>query len=394
MMQVKQRDIRRALIVLGRCAEKRATIPIMSAVKATANGALTLEASDLDMVMQVHVPWGGATPKRESAFLIEDFRFVGQAIGAAGGDMVDIEQSDTGMTFAAGAMALAQESACDVADFPTDTITPTESWLKATLSPAHLALIERLKPAISTEETRYYLNGVFLHRTGDWTWRAAATDGHKLIYADLVLPDATGAAADVILPRKAINLAVELLKGSCDGVALTIGAVPPRNQEDSTAPERRGAPRVLMEGVHAGLALQLATKVIDGTYPDYARVIPREDGIAHRALTRVSTLRQGLNAVALAFSRTPCIRMSFEADAIVLEAASAPKGLSLTYRVAAQHDMPANFAIGFNGQYLLAMLASLRGEDVVIGLNDAAGPVALRDPAEAGFGAILMPVRL
>src|SRR3546814_9350166 len=104
--------------------------------------------------------------------------------------------------------------------------------------------------AVSTEETRYYLNGVYLHHVQDWTWRAVATDGHRLMIADLALPDATGVLPTIegakawgdgiIIPRKAIRLAVAAL-GKCeDGVSFQAGGVPARNSIEGTAPARSG----------------------------------------------------------------------------------------------------------------------------------------------------------
>ena len=395
MIDVNARQFRDAVKMVGRCVERRNTIPILDSIKVAVNSKMEITGTDLDLTMQVALPCEPTAgyKRREGTFLIENFRYVNRAVSAAGGDTATFALGDSQYRVVAGDLSLAMKNQCAVQDWPVDQSAVMVSAWEASLSADQLAQIGRVSAAISTEETRYYLNGVYFHHLSEWTWRAVATDGHRLMYVDLQLPDAMGKTDGVIIPRKALRVALETLKASKDGVALAIGDGRIVNREETTAPKPSALSRIRLTGAVGGLGIQLSTKTIDGTYPDYRRVIPHECPI--RVLMPVQKLRQAIHAVSGAFGKTPAIKLTLVRDGIEVRAAHAPEGGEAMFRCAAQHSGASdNFWIGFNGQYLLDCLNALRGTDVALGLTDSAGPAVIRDPADTVFGAVLMPMRV
>ncbi len=390
MITVENHAFQKALGMLGRCVDRGSTIPILGSVKAVVNGRLDLSATDLDMALHVGLPLGGeAAP---GAFLIDNFRRTAKACGAAGGETVTLEPGETGVAVKAGSLTMCSGEKLRVDDFPGDQTDVVDPWMTVTLSPDHLAKIARICPAISTEDTRYYLNGVYLHHLDGWTWRAVATDGHRMMFVDLSLPDMRGAADGVIIERKAIRLAIGLLAKGVDAVTMEIGGGVLPNRDDSTAPDRVGLPRISFTGVAQGLPVRLTAKVIDGTYPDYMRVMTAACA-SWRLLMPVARLRQAVQCVGALFSATPSISLTFAANRVVVEAFDAP-GLTAAYPCEAHHDAPARFRIGFNGVYLMSLLNALRGPDMVMTGGESHDPVTLRDPADDNFTAIVMPMRV
>lgn len=399
-VSVDVKQFREAVALVGKCVERRNTVPILDAMRVSVNGKMEITGTDLDMVMAVSMPceaFAGGKVK-PATYLMEDHRYVAKAVGAAGGKVATFGHDKDGLAVEAGALSLAMPSNCAIDDWPADSSSVVERTFSAKLSAEQLMQIGRVMAAVSTEETRYYLNGVYFHHVEGWTWRAVATNGHVLMFVDLQLPDADaspdlkGTQAGVIFPRKAIRIALESLGKSVDGVALEMGGGVRSNQESTTALVRPDAARITLQGEVGVLGIRLSTKSIDGTFPDYRRVIP--SGWPITLLMPAAKLRQAINAVAHTYGRTPAVKLVLTKDGMEVRAASQPKGLEAIFKCAAKHDAPEGFTIGFNGIYLLNCLAALKGPDVTIGLTDAAGPTVIRDPADTAFMSILMPMRV
>jgi DNA polymerase-3 subunit beta len=178
-----------------------------------------------------------------------------------------------------------------------------------------LRQIARVVPAIATEETHYYLNGICIWHVADWTWRFGATDGHRLMLVDLPLPDATGTIPNgTILPSRFIKLWMRLFQRCGDPIKITFGPRIERNHPDGTMLDLPGgAMRFAASSTFGAVQCAITTKLIDGTYPDVERVVPKE------ALSVARFDRQGLlqaiNAVgAMADGKLRAIKLTFDKD--------------------------------------------------------------------------------
>jgi DNA polymerase-3 subunit beta len=234
-------------------------------------------------------------------------------------------------------------------------------------------LIDKTRFAISTEETRYYLNGIYLHTIeGDKgpKLRTVATDGHRLALAEVAAPKGSDTLDGVIVPRKAVGEVRRLVDAVDGDVAVSVSDTKIR--------------------FRAGQA-QLTSKLIDGSFPDYARVIPKANEKAliidnkafEAAVDRVSTVSS---------ERSRSVKLSLSAGKLVLAVSSAESGqgreeIECTYD---QDEMD----IGFNAKYLLDVTAQIEAEDARFLFNDPASPALVLDPGDAEAQYVLMPLRV
>jgi len=256
-------------------------------------------------------------------------------------------------------------------DFPVivEGDLPTSFELPARLL---AELIDRTRFAISTEETRYYLNGIFLHVSDDDqpVLKAAATDGHRL--ARFTAPQPQGAAGmpGIIIPRKCVGELRKLLEEVDGSVEVTLSATK----------------------IRFGLGTAILTsKLIDGTFPDYSRVIPT----ANDKLLKIDprSFEEGVDRVAtIASEKTRAVKMSLDRDKITLSVTSPENGT-------AAEEVPGDytsqsFDIGFNARYLLDILGQIDGDTVEVHLADAAAPTLIRENDKAPALYVLMPMRV
>ncbi len=231
------------------------------------------------------------------------------------------------------------------------------------------SIIDKTRFAISTEETRYYLNGIFLHVADD-VLKAAATDGHRLARVTVARPEGAQGMPDIIVPRKCIAELRKLLDEVEGSVEVSLSA--------SKIRFRLG---------HA----VLTSKLIDGTFPDYNRVIPT----ANDKLLRIDpkSFAQGVDRVAtIASEKTRAVKMALDRDKITLSVTSPENGT-------AAEEVPGDytalgFEIGFNAKYLLDILQQIDGDMIEVHLADAAAPTLIRESEKAEALYVLMPMRV
>ena len=351
--------------------ERRNTIPILSNVliEASAGNSVRLMATDLDLqvvesMAAVTVDAPGATTV--SAHLLFDI-----ARKLQDGSQVSLEVADNRMTVKAGRSRFSLPT-LPRDDFPTivEGDLPTSFELPA----ATLAqLIDRTRFAISTEETRYYLNGIFLHVADD-ELKAAATDGHRLARYTLKRPDGAEGMPDVIVPRKCVAELRKLLEETLDtNVEIDLSA---------------SKIRFTLGGENG---VVLTSKLIDGTFPDYSRVIPTGNDKLLRLDPR--SLWEGVDRVAtIATEKTRAVKMALENDRVTLSVTSPDNGT-------AAEEVPADygaegFEIGFNANYLKDILGQIEGDTVELHLADAGAPTLIRQDEKSPALYVLMPMRV
>lgn len=390
MITVDRKQFTRAIDLACSAIYPRNTIPALSAVKIVPNGSLAFHGSDLDVFTTAEIAYDG---KGEDVCLLNP-RMVRAAVNAAGGSKVKL-QGETSKRIG----VQAGELSASVATLPADDYVNIDRIgfpeFTADIGGAELAAIKRIFAAISTEETRYYLNGICVRKVGDWLYRFAATDGHRLMMIDVPLPNVEGAIPEnTIIPKRWLDIALARFARAKNGARLVYGrASIPNAEEQGLAPSAQGGARLALAGeVEDGLRFTLTGKLIDGNYPDYSRVVPQEVGFTVRV--RRADLIHAINALTpLASHKTRAVRLLFEPGHMVLELNSPDIGES-RYRISAEHKAPADFKIGFNGQYLLDMCVALRGDEMDLGLTDDGSPTLITDPADTAFRAVLMPMRV
>ena len=231
-----------------------------------------------------------------------------------------------------------------------------------------LGLINQTSFAVSVEETRYNLNGIYLHEK-DGKLVAVATDGHRLACSKAALPDGAKDMPGVIVPRKTIAEVAKLAGENSDTIHISLSA----NQI-----------RFKMNDV------ELSSRLVDGTYPDYEKVIPTNNDKALEADTKA--LADVIERVSVVSEKSKGIKLSLRENLLQVSATAVDEG-------SAEDELDAVYTneeldIGFNYRYLLDILAQIKGQNVKITLQDGVSPVILQDAADSSSLFVLMPMRV
>lgn len=405
-IEVNRRALLRGLKAAATVTEKRSTIPILSSLLMRANGSLELMATDLDIERQVTVPIVEGVGAGD--YLIEDPRALEAVLKEASSERVQLtteplEGGGHRIEWRAGPIATRGPRNMDPVDFPRIFLTP--HFVEATVGADFLRALRRLMPAISTEETRYYLNGIAIQHLGDWSYRLAATDGHRLHIAQVELPDAKGDqwGGDAIIPRRTLARLLDILAGAKDGARLSFGSFLTGNGVPKTLPVD-GSPRATAPNAVriAGDGDSVTSKLIDGTFPDVMRVVP---AVAQTTLrVKTADLRRAVAAAraGMTGSHFRAVRITVGHGGQLTVSSAGADGFETSVVIDAEATAHG-FQIGFNGNYLMQSLDALGGEVTVMAWDAlpgegysgvAAAPCKLIDPADDKFFAVLMPMRV
>ena len=349
--------------------ERRNTIPILSNVliEASGDGYLKLMATDLDLQINESVPAAVDTP---GATTVSAHTLFDIARKLPEGSQVQLTAAEGKMTIVAG-RARFQLGTLPRDDFPV--IAEGELPVQFELPAETLKqIIDKTRFAISTEETRYYLNGIFWHVADDGqpVLKAAATDGHRLARVTLPRPDGAEGMPDIIIPRKCVAELRKLLDEIDGSVGVSLSSSKIR--------------------FDMGQAL-LTSKLIDGTFPDYSRVIPTGNDKILKIDPR--SFEEGVDRVStIATEKTRAVKMSLDRDKITLSVTSPENGT-------AAEEVPGDYAaqgfdIGFNSRYLLDILGQIEGDTVEVHLADASAPTLIRENDKSPALYVLMPMRV
>ena len=371
---IERAALLKALAHVQSVVERRNTIPILSNVLMEAKGGkLRLNATDMDLSIVEQVPAevetaGATTAPAHTLYDIVRKLPDGAEVG------LSTEGSDGQMVLSAGRSTFTL-STLPKEDFPAGNSgeLPTVFALEAQ---SLKDLVDRTRFAISTEETRYYLNGIYLHDTkvGDVSLlRAVATDGHRLARFEMALPDGGAGMPGVIVPRKAVAEVRKLLE-ECEGpVEVALSDTRIRFSFDSTV---------------------LTSKLIDGTFPDYQRVIPKIADKAPAMTVEVKALGAALRRASSLnpFGRTEGVTLALSDDGrLILVRKRIATGTSREIVPATVSGPPIIAAL--DGRYLQQMFKAHRGSGTItLRFIDAGSPVSITSERE-GFNSILMPMR-
>lgn len=382
-------ELTRALEQIDRLTSGRCEMPILAMVRMEARGdGLHLMATDLDMCardqVEVHgdraevVPFALCVsasklyevceklPKGEPVRL--------QVDGQSGCERLRVESRG------AFGPILYRFPILAAADFPAFAVVKPVSRFALPAFNLHAA-IDAVRHAISTEETRYYLNGIFFHvrpnETGDPQLVMAATDGQRLARWRGAVPDGAAAMPDAIIARRTIERLTGLIK-----------QLKGREADECDVDIEVSASKIAFT---IGKA-RLDCKLIDGTYPDYERVIPANND--RLALVNPAHLAGAVKQVVLMGSeKTRCARCSFDPDGSVTVSMQSPENGEAEARTQCDYDGEA-MTIGWNSAYLLDILGRMAGESCRISMATPAAPTHIIAQEGASCDYTLMPMRV
>ena len=350
--------------------ERRTTIPILANVRLdAAEGRLGLVATDLELTVHETVP---AEVLRAGATTLQAHRLFELVRKLPDGAVVQIakEPERTEARVSAG-RSVFELPTLPASDFPAMNAENFERSFKMPAAEL-IRLIDKSRFAMSTEEARYYLNGLHLHTVESGATsrlRAVATDGHRLAKVETALPEGAPGMPPIIVPRKAVGEIRKLVEGAED-VHLSLSA--------SKIQVRVGA-------------AMLISRLIDGTFPDYERVIPQAN--EKRAVVDRDVFAQAVDRVAtIATEKSRAVKLSLGDGAMTISAVSAEAGRAQDEIDIGYGDAPIE--IGFNARYILEMLQQVSGDHVELELSSPAAPTLVRDPADSGTVYVLMPMRV
>ncbi|WP_158747181.1 DNA polymerase III subunit beta [Acidisphaera sp. L21] len=363
----------KALAHIQSVAEKRNTIPILAnALIAVRDGKLSLTATDMEIAVVEEVPAATSRDGATTAPAITLYEIVRKLPDGAEVEL-EFAGGDAQLLLRAGRYATSLVT-LPTDDFPSMTAGqfPHHFHLSAL---ALRGLIDRTRFAISTEETRYYLNGIFLHAAeGDdgRVLRAVATDGHRLARVEEPLPEGAGSMPGVIVPRKTVAELRKLLDEATGDVECALS--------DTRIQFTVGN-------------VQLTSKLIDGTFPEYERVIPRDNEKILR-VGKKDFAEAVARVAAISSERSRPVKMSLARDLLVLSAASPEQGTASEELEGDRVKYEAGpLEIGFQARYLNDITDQIGGE-VEFLFSDGAAPTVVRDAADSSALYVLMPMRV
>jgi DNA polymerase-3 subunit beta len=368
---VERSELLKSLGHVHRVVERRNTIPILANVLLHGDRSkLSLKATDLDVevidTIAAEVGPGGSTTVPAHMF----FDIVRKLPEGA---QIALESSGdrAALAIRAGRSRFTLQTLPE-SDFPD--LSAGEMTHKFTLKADELKrLIDKTQFAISTEETRYYLNGIYLHAAGTakaQTLRAVATDGHRLAQMEVELPKGAAGMPGIIVPRKTVGEVHRLIEDGDTEVSIELSPGKIRFTIGQTV---------------------LTSKLIDGTFPDYARVIPvgndKELVVDKKefeaAVDRVSTVSS---------ERGRAVKLSINAGRLSLSVTNPDSGSANEELEVAYEADPID--IGFNSRYLLDIAAQIESEAAVLKLADPGSPTLIQDKEQRGALYVLMPMRV
>ncbi len=370
-LSIERATLLKAVAQAQSVVERRNTIPILANVLIEADGeAISFRATDLDIEVVDKAP---AQVERAGATTVSAVMLHEIVRKLPDGALVQLaDDPHTGrLTVQAGRSNFALAT-LPREDFPV--MASSEYQVNFAAPAGDLRrLFEKTRFAISTEETRYYLNGVYMHvAEGEdgRVLRCVATDGHRLARVDAPLPEGAEQMPGVIVPRKTVAELRKLLEDDEMQIAVSV----------SETKLRFATPDIA-----------LTSKVIDGTFPDYSRVIPM--GNEKRLEVDAGDFAKAVDRVATVSSeRSRAVKLSLEEDKLVLAVNAPDSGMAQEELVVAYGD--DHLDIGFNAKYLLEIANQIERENAVFLFNGSGDPALVREGGDTSAVYVVMPMRV
>ncbi len=370
-LRIERGSLLKSLAHVQNVVERRTTIPILANVKLEAAGEeLALTATDLDLALATREP---AVVERPGATTVAAHTLFEIVRKLPEGVELHLSRDPEGreLVLEAGRARVALPT-LPAEEFPA--LGEEALDVRFTMPAADLArLIDKTRFAISTEETRYYLNGIHMHvrREGaSSVLRGVATDGHRLARVEVALPEGAEQLPPIIVPRKTIAEIRKLVEECEEGLLVEVSLSRIRFTVDRRV---------------------LTSRLIDGQFPDYERVIPKaNDKIAEIEVKQFASAVDLVSTIST--ERMRAVKLNFANGQVTVSAVSAESGR-------AEEQIDADYSgdpleIGFNARYILDMLHEIEGERVRMEMSSPAAPTLMLDPADSSVLYVLMPMRV
>lgn len=370
-LTIEKSTLLKALAHVQTVVERRTVTPILANVLLEAtDGKLKLTATDLDISIQEEVP---AKIQQKGNTTVSAHTFYDIARKLPDGAEVELshDQSSGKFHIAAGrtnfdlpSLPAEDFSNIKTSDFPHNFIITCEEL-------RHLLTSTRF--AMSTEEARYYLNGIYLHvkKVDSETFlRTVATDGHRLALSEIPEPDGADGMPDVIIPRKTIAEAVKLLE------------------------DIEGSVKVSLSHTQIAFNLgsvQITSRLIDGSFPDYEKVIPY-DNQSVLTISRKSFAEAVDRIATISSDKTRSVKITIESNKVQVSVSNSDQGSGAEEIEATYGGKRMN--IGFNARYVLDICQQIESDTLKFLLADETAPAIIRGLEDEGSLYVLMPMRV
>jgi DNA polymerase-3 subunit beta len=372
--KINSTDLLKALSHIHGIVEVRHTLPILSNIILKAkDNELNLSSTNLDIYCADKIKAEVSIAGEISVSAVTFFEIV-KRLPSGSEVVMTMEEGESEIILKCGRSKF-NLSTLKTDDFPI--ISDNDLSTNFVLSADELIrIIDKTKFAVSNEETRYYLNGIFLHkadRNSIQFLRAVATDGHRLAQYDIPLPQGAEEITGIIIPKKTIFELRKVLDDANGDVSISLN----ENKIKFTFND-----------------LKIISKVIDGTFPDYTKVIPQNNNKNFK--TNNNELKNAIDRVSAVAaneeSKSKAIRLSLEDNKLNLSVESQSKG-SANEIIDISYDGD-KVDIGFNSKYIIDICNEVDGEEVDISLLDSVSPAIILDKTDENLFFVLMPMRI
>ena len=372
--KINSSDLLKALSHIHGIVEVRHTLPILSNIILNAkDNELILSSTNLDIYCADKIKSEVSIAGEISVSAVTFFEIV-KRLPPGSEVVMTMEEGENEIKLKCGRSKF-NLSTLKTDDFPI--ISDNDLSTNFVLSADELIrIIDKTKFAVSNEETRYYLNGIFLHkadRNSIQFLRAVATDGHRLAQYDIPLPQGAEEITGIIIPKKTIFELRKVLDDANGDVSISLN----ENKIKFTFND-----------------LKIISKVIDGTFPDYTKVIPQNNNKNFK--TNNNELKNAIDRVSAVAaneeSKSKAIKLSLEDNKLNLSVESQSKG-SANEIIDISYDGD-KVDIGFNSKYIIDICNEVDGEEVDISLLDSVSPAIILDKTDENLFFVLMPMRI
>ena len=372
--KINSTDLLKALSHIHGIVEVRHTLPILSNIILEAkDDKLILSSTNLDIYCSDKIKAEVLKSGEVSVSAVTFFEII-KRLPSGSEVLMIMEEGENEIRLTCGRSKF-NLSTLKTDDFPI--ITDSDLSTNFVLSADELIrIIDKTKFAVSNEETRYYLNGIFLHkaeRNSIQFLRAVATDGHRLAQYDIPLPQGAEDITGIIIPKKTIYELRKVLDDANGDVSVSLN----ENKIKFSFND-----------------LKVVSKVIDGTFPDYTKVIPQKNDKNFK--TNNSDLKNAIDRVSAVAaneeSKSKAIKFCIENNSLSLSVESQSKG-------SANEMIDVNYSgdkvdIGFNSKYIIDICNEVDGDEISISLSDSISPAIILDKTDENLFFVLMPMRI
>ena len=372
--KINSTDLLKALSHIHGIVEVRHTLPILSNIILEAkDDKLILSSTNLDIYCSDKIKAEVLQSGEVSVSAVTFFEII-KRLPSGSEVLMIMEEGENEIRLTCGRSKF-NLSTLKTDDFPI--ISDSDLSTNFVLSADELIrIIDKTKFAVSNEETRYYLNGIFLHkaeRNSIQFLRAVATDGHRLAQYDIPLPQGAEDITGIIIPKKTIYELRKVLDDANGDVSVSLN----ENKIKFSFSD-----------------LKVVSKVIDGTFPDYTKVIPQKNDKNFK--TNNSDLKNAIDRVSAVAaneeSKSKAIKFCIENNSLSLSVESQSKG-------SANEMIDVNYSgdkvdIGFNSKYIIDICNEVDGDEISISLSDSISPAIILDKTDENLFFVLMPMRI